>query len=350
METQKVPTLSLGERWSALRQAEPRLKIREAAHRLGTSEASLLEQNLGRGVRRLRNDPARLLPRLEALGDLMALTRNDGAVHERHGVYSNLQIAGNVGLVNNSEIDLRIDFSHWHRALAEVKLHAGRTLRSLQFFDDRGTAVHKVYLENEERAADWETLVEDFLDPDQTPSPVPDPVAGDPPPGAVDPDPGFDPSALVAAWKALKDPHHFHQLLKRHRAGRREAFAAAQGTFTRRVSPDALESLLTAAASQQVPIMVFVGNPGCIQIHTGPVSTVGSLGTWRNVMDPRFNLHVDLRAVAEAWVVEKPSPEGLVSSLELLGPRGELTVQVFGKRKPGVPELPAWKDIVDRIR
>jgi hypothetical protein len=37
--------------------------------------------------------------------------------------------------------------------------------------------------------------------------------------------------------------------------------------------------------------MCFVGNRGCIQIHTGPVKNIKIMGPWLNVMDPGFNLH-----------------------------------------------------------
>jgi putative hemin transport protein len=38
--------------------------------------------------------------------------------------------------------------------------------------------------------------------------------------------------------------------------------------------------------------MVFVGSPGCIQIHSGPVKNIKVMNEWLNVLDPDFNLHV----------------------------------------------------------
>jgi hypothetical protein len=43
---------------------------------------------------------------------------------------------------------------------------------------------------------------------------------------------------------------------------------------------------------QAMPVMIFVGNMGCIQIHGGPVEKIVPMGPWINVMDPRFNLHL----------------------------------------------------------
>ena len=44
----------LKEGWAALRAAEPKLRIRDAAQRLGVSEAELLATRTGQGVTRLR--------------------------------------------------------------------------------------------------------------------------------------------------------------------------------------------------------------------------------------------------------------------------------------------------------
>ena len=95
-----------------------------------------------------------------------------------------------------------------------------------------------------------------------------------------------------------------------------------------------------------VPIMVFVGNPGMIQIHGGPVQRVEVLGPWLNVLDRDFNLHLRADQVAHAWVVRKPTHDGIVTSLELFDAHGETIAMLFGERKPGQPERPEWRRLV----
>jgi putative hemin transport protein len=92
--------------------------------------------------------------------------------------------------------------------------------------------------------------------------------------------------------------------------------------------------------------MVFVGNPGMIQIHTGPVSNLKPMGPWFNVLDEAFNLHLREDHIDSAWVVSKPTEDGIVTSLELFSRDGTLIATLFGKRKPGQPEDLAWRDIV----
>ena len=95
--------------------------------------------------------------------------------------------------------------------------------------------------------------------------------------------------------------------------------------------------------------MVFVGSPGCLQIHTGPVKKLKEHGPWYNVLDPGFNLHLNEAQIDAAWVVRKPTADGVVTSLELFDADGGIIAQFFGKRKPGLPELEAWRAIVDAL-
>ena len=92
--------------------------------------------------------------------------------------------------------------------------------------------------------------------------------------------------------------------------------------------------------------MVFVGNQGCIEIHSGPIHSLKPMGPWLNVLDPGFNLHLREAAIDTAWVVRKPGEDGVVTSLELFDAAGEAIATLFGKRKPGQVEDPAWRALV----
>jgi putative hemin transport protein len=124
------------------------------------------------------------------------------------------------------------------------------------------------------------------------------------------------------------------------------AFQVVEGSFTRRLPLNISETLLERAAAAKVPIMVFVGSRGCIQIHTGPVRRILARNGWTNVLDPEFNLHLRDSEVYSAWAVTKPTDDGPVTSVELLDANGAVAVRFFGARKPGIPELPEWRSIV----
>ena len=93
--------------------------------------------------------------------------------------------------------------------------------------------------------------------------------------------------------------------------------------------------------------MSFVGNRGCIQIHTGPVKRLVEAHGWFNILDPAFNMHLRDQGVARAFSVRKPTDDGVVTSIELYDPAGDLTVSFFGKRKPGIPEQLPWRALAE---
>eukprot|EP01036_Dinobryon_divergens_P041078 gene41078-54419_t len=135
---------------------------------------------------------------------------------------------------------------------------------------------------------------------------------------------------------------------------RQQGFRLVEGRYTQRVEKGAVREMLMEAAFDGTPIMVFVGSPGCIQIHTGPVQRVEPMEvhgkTWLNVLDPGFNLHLREDLIADVWVVEKPTSDGVVTSVEAFDARGELMAMFFGARKPGQSELAAWRNIVAHLQ
>ena len=165
------PTSSVLERYDALHRAEPNLRLRDAAARLGVSEAELIAARCGRGVIRLSPSWPSLIEALGTLGQVMALTRNDHAVHEKIGRYERISVssAKDRALVTGPDIDLRIRLGHWRFAYAVTEETRGPSRPSLQFFDAAGTAVHKVFLRDGSDRDTFIRLIAGHAAPDQTP-------------------------------------------------------------------------------------------------------------------------------------------------------------------------------------
>jgi putative hemin transport protein len=349
MPTQTLSASTLKARWEAFQEEHPNVRIRTAADRLGVSEAELVATGCGEHVTRLDGGWSALLSELETLGPVMALTRNDAAVHEKTGVYHNVKFTEthNMGLVLDDDIDLRLFMDHWHLGFAvETPWSGGRdgVRRSLQFFDRDGTAVHKVFLTRKSALDAYDALVDKYRHADQSIEQPVTPV--DPAPDAT-PDAEIDVEGFLEEWAALKDTHDFFPLLRDYDVTREQALRLGEGTFTRRVPAKSLRRTLQAAAEQETPIMVFVGNAGCLQIHTGPVRKLKATDpSWYNVLDPGFQLHLDEGQIDQAWVVRKPTTDGDVTALELLDAEGDIIARLFGKRKPGEAEREDWRAIV----
>lgn len=331
--------------WRAL-QSRQGLRQRDAADLLGVSEGELLASAVGENVVRLEGDFRELLKRAGELGPCMALTRNPACVHEKIGPYENVSWDGQVGLALGEAIDLRLFFRHWRIGLAATEERAAGVLRSLQFFDEAGEAVHKVFLRPQSLLPAWQRLVDAFAAADQQPGVAVGPRS---PAAGEGPDEAIDIAGFRAAWGAMTDTHEFFGLLKKFGVSRTQGLRLAGRDFAYPVPVDAARRLLYAAAAQKLPIMVFAGNRGCIQIHTGPVTNVVVRENWLNVMDPDFNLHLREDRVAAAWVVVKPTADGDVTSLELFAGDGSTIAMFFGKRKPGVPEMEDWRALVRKL-
>ncbi|MEM9997565.1 MAG: ChuX/HutX family heme-like substrate-binding protein, partial [Bacteroidota bacterium] len=286
----------LAARWAAYRAEHPSARIRNAAADLGVSEADLLATNLGQDdlsavhTVRLEGDWGAMLREIETFGTVMALTRNDACVHEKHGVYGNVETfeSHGMGMVQSEHIDLRLFLRRWRYGFATATPFDGAKdglRRSLQFFDEHGTAAHKVFLTRKSDVGAYEQFVETYRRDLQEP-PVVEPM---PAPTTETPDAEIDQAAFLQAWAELKDPHDFFPLLMKYRVSRTQALRLAEGTFADRVALDSPRKTLQGAAETATPIMVFVGNRGCIQIHTGLVKKLKEYGPWYNVLDPGFN-------------------------------------------------------------
>lgn len=339
----------LKQAWKNLREEQPRLRIRDAATELGVSEGELLATEIGETVIRLDSKPTEMLPEFDTLGRIMALTRNEEIVHERKGEYKNVEIMkghGTMGLAVNEDIDLRIFFDNWHFAFAVTSENPRGTMRSFQFFDIDGTAVHKVFLTDASNPENYEKIVEKYRSIDQTPSIT---VQAKPAKAAEKPDAEVDAEGFRQAWAELKDTHDFFPMMRKFGVAREQALRLADREMAYRVDAQSFKFILEQAAAEKLPIMVFVGNAGIIQIHTGEVENVLEARGWFNVMDEKFNLHINQTEIKSAWVVRKPTVDGIVTSLEIFNGDGENVALFFGKRKPGIPEKEEWQALVARI-
>lgn len=311
-----------------------------AAH-AGVQEQTMLLQST-----RLQPDWPTLIKSLEPLGEVMALTRNISCVHEKTGVYKNVSDTGHVGLVLGGDIDLRAFYNHWAHGFAVSETVEHGVQQSLQFFDAQGMAIHKVFIKPQSDVDAYLDFVKHFAAENQQAGITTTPAKSD---AAEKPDSGIDVAGFQAAWRALQDTHDFFGLLKQFGVSRLQSMRLAEKQFVRQVNLESARQLLESAASDAVALMIFVANPGMVQIHSGLVRKVAVMGPWLNVLDPGFNLHMREDHIASAWVVRKPTVDGIVTSLELFDRDGNVIAMFFGERKPGKPELAEWRALVETL-
>jgi putative hemin transport protein len=330
---------SIKEQWNALKAQQPQLRIRDAAKQLGLTEAQLVNVGTGNTAIKLNRDFRSLLKEVVSLGYVMALTRNDYCVHERKGIYKKVVFNGHVGLVVTPDIDLRLFMTHWYFGFA---VNESDRL-SLQFFDQTGGAVHKIFLTEQSNVDAYQILVDKYSAEVQEGELEIVPLISNP---AELPDDQIKLKDFHDGWINLQDTHDFHGMLRKHQLTRTQALRLAPEGYAYEIHIDTLKKVLQKASVQQVEIMVFTGSPGCIQIHTGQVNKLVETGPWFNVLDPKFNMHLLLDGISSVWLVKKPTVDGVVHSIEVFDSKGNTIVQFFGKRKPGIPESEAWRSIL----
>jgi putative hemin transport protein len=324
----------------------PKMRERDLAGQLGISEAELVAAHCGDGVQRIEPRVNDLLLGLEAVGEVMALTRNDSAVHEKIGVYEKVQPGAHATVLLGEQIDLRVFPKVWAHGFAVEKRDGDQIRRSLQFFDASGEAVHKVHLRPASSLYAYQKLVAELSATDQSQGIEVQPVR--------DESPETEPGAgalddLRERWSKLTDVHQFFGMLRALKLSRRQAVRMIGQDYAWQIDNDAVVAMLNHAAQDQIPIMCFVGNRGCIQIHSGPVQNVKPMGPWINIMDETFHLHLRTDHIVEAWTVRKPTKDGYVTSIEAYGADGNMIIQFFGKRHEGEVEREDWRFLAKNL-
>lgn len=325
--------------------ASPKTRERDMADKLGIAEAELVAAYAGDSAMAVTAHPDAVMALAQRLGEVMALTRNASCVHEKVGAYDNYHPGDHAAMVLTEDIDLRIFPSHWRHAFLMKKPVKTGVRRSIQVFDAAGDAVHKIFLRDGSDLEAWRAAWTSAESQPQMQTVTVDPRKE--PEGAKSAPQKLD--ILRKEWARLTDTHQFLRLCAKLKMNRLGAYRIAGDPFVRALDPSAVDSMLRRLAETGTEVMIFVGNRGCIQIHTGPVVTLHPMGPWQNVMDPGFNLHLRLDHVTEVWAVEKPTQRGPALSVEAFDADGSLIFQVFGIGKEGRDSRPAWKAIVENL-
>ncbi len=323
----------------------PGRRDRDLADSLGLAEAQLVAAFVGHGATRLSADIDDIFPRLNGLGEVLALTRNPSCVIEKVGQYDSYHSGAHASMVLTEDIDLRMFPKHWVHAFAVERDGDKGTKRSLQFFDAAGDAVHKIHLRDDSNHGHWYDLVAALKSEDQAQvlNVAPRQPAEAPKANAEKAD------ALRTEWAKMTDTHQFLRLTSKLKMNRLGAYRIAGEPLVRALEVSAIETMFEQLRAQELEVMIFVGNRGCIEIHGGPVRTIKQMGPWFNVLDPRFNLHLRSDHIAEVWAVTKPTQRGPAVSVEAFDADGGLIFQIFGRRSGETDHRPAWDKLVSGL-
>jgi len=330
-------------RWLELKEQHPGKYARDIAALMNISEAELTWARVGHDAWRLHGEIREILGALEAVGETKCICRNEYAVHEQVGTFTNQHLNGHAGLVLNPRaLDLRLFLNQWASAFHITETTARGERQSIQFFDYQGDALLKVYTTDNTDVSAWGDLLSRFIFADNPPLAL---KAADSTTNVTT----ADAATVDSEWRAMTDVHQFFGLLKRHSLTRQQAFRLVSDDLACQVDKRALSQLLNDARQAGNEIMIFVGNRGCVQIFTGTVDKVVPMKGWLNIFNPAFTLHLLEETIAESWVTRKPTADGHVTSLELFAADGTQIAQLYGQRTEGEPEQSQWRSQIDAL-
>ncbi|WP_179284033.1 ChuX/HutX family heme-like substrate-binding protein [Bordetella genomosp. 10] len=271
--------------WETLRALKPALNARDAARVLHVSEVELLATEIGPDVVPLRTDPAALKQiwaRLDTLGPVIAVTRNENGISERTSPGAQAPVA------------LAPHWAGWGYVFA-VTHYSGKDhkpVRSLQAYDLHGDSITKIILNAPDGDAAFDRMAREYRDvhafqpPAQLPRTRSDAIR---PPAAQ--------GAL--AWKNIHD----HATLER-------AFEVGDastdvddhaGFIVRDLDISVFDAFVTALVERHVRVTAVVGNRGLSQLYTGNIERAHELGQgFFSLAGPGVELHIYRPALARA--------------------------------------------------
>ena len=205
-------------RWLELKEQNPGKYARDIAGLMNISEAELTFARVGHDAKRLNGEIRDILTALEAVGETKCICRNEYAVHEQVGAFTNQQLSGHAGLVLNPRaLDLRLFLNQWASVFFIKENTARGERQSIQFFDHQGDALLKVYATDNTDTAAWEAVLQRFIVDENAPLVL---KAKETTSTTVT----ADAQTVDREWRAMTDVHQFFLLMKRHNLSRQQAF------------------------------------------------------------------------------------------------------------------------------
>ncbi len=217
------------------------------------------------GINAIRISPRieTFLTEIQSLGEVMALTRNESAVHEKIGVYDKPIVGKHASLLLGEQIDMRLFPNSWAHGFAVEKHDGDSVRRSLQFFDAAGEAIHKIHLRAASNLDAYNALVARLRLDDQ--SQTVELTSLPKPEEKILEIEELDAAGLRDRWSQMRDVHEFFGILRSLKMTRHQAVQVIGQDYAWRLDAGALAAMLQHSAQELIPIMCFVGNRGVFE-------------------------------------------------------------------------------------
>ena len=283
---------------SEYKKKHPKAYPRNIAADLKTSEAQLLAMRLGADVWLLKNELQSILAKIcRFKSRVMLLCRNEYAVSEISGqmkISTPLNDVINKKESLHSEIENHtqqqreqiklsmnsqngtIAYSILNKDVAMIFLHKDERRFSLQVFNRFGTALQKIFLDNQ-----------------------------------------LHPQEFSDFFASKQEPY----LVVPNKAPNKISPKNLERDDATELTPLAIRTMIENCAKKKVPLKITVKNSDCTQSYYGLIDRVMDARGWFNVLDPDFSLHLDERNLEKCYLNGAPADPvivGLADSLPII--------------------------------
>ncbi len=157
------------------------------------------------------------------------------------------------------------------------------------------------------------------------------------------------------AWRSLRDIHHFYPMLAQFGLSKLDAFQQVPSDLAYQVDLNSVWQVLSAVSLSRDNLMIFVDNGSVYQVYTGPVNklkTITHHGQTRLIAHGHTGemekaiFKITTSKLSQAWVVNKFSEQGPVSSLELFDEKLNHIAQLNSYRKEGMAQDEKWTNLM----
>jgi len=269
--------------------------------------------NLARAIR-LKPSWSSIIHEIQGFGEVMSLTRNSHAVHENLAFYKNASLSDGLGMVLSDELAIRMLYERWEYGYLFEECKSTVLQRSIQFFDEFGAPVHKIFLLPHSHHWCFDELAKKWADSNQEP-------------GIIIQD-GSEPESTVSKGA-------LGAILQERYANQSEV-----------IDPDVAFSLLRLAVQLKLPLLVTVKNNGVKQSRDGVVDEILNHKDWLHLISQEFNCHLQLNQMPRICINHHESPY----LIEMFDGDGSLLASISVSAKATSADRDAWGELLEQVK
>ena len=306
---------------------EKKLRHQEIASFLNVTEVELIDSHVGvtkfesiksfpNLARAIRLKPlwSNIIQDTQGFGEVMSLTRNAHAVHENLAFYKHASSSDDVGMVLSDELMMRFMYERWGHGYLFEECKSTVLQRSIQFFDEFGSPVHKIFLLPHSHHWYFDELAKRWTDSNQEPG-------------------------ILVQEKSESDGQMNRDALvsiieERH---------ASQKDI---IDSDMVQSLLRSSVELKLPLIITVQNDGVSQSHDGVLDEIRDHNHWLHLINQQFNCHLQLTQMPRIYINHQDSP----FLIEMLDEKGFLLASIALSAKATPANQQAWEELLDQVK